>query len=133
MVDDAVDEQPKGEETAKAIPERSFERLSPDELTLIREAFVSFFPTPPSNMQCQGLYEAEHGREMSEAMIRNVWESTLKPWSERWWKLYHDFKSIVKQKKLEKPRDKDPTLKNGELTVWANSFYEKHGNIQPGI
>ena len=133
LVSDDSNEQPqvKGEIETAPIPKRRFTVSSLDELASIRLAFIQFFPTPPSNMQVQGRYEAINGNSMSAEMVQRLWEQTLKPWSSRWWELYHNFHNVVRKKKLEKSRDRDPTIEEDEVLEWAKSFCEKYGNPEP--
>ena len=74
LVSDDSNEQPqvKGEIETAPIPKRRFTVSSLDELASIRLAFIQFFPTPPSNMQVQGLYEAINGNLMSAEMVQRL-------------------------------------------------------------
>lgn len=107
-----------------------FKKMTTDELAMIREAFIDHYPPPPSNMQAQGRFEQMYGREMSQAMINGLWKKELEPWSERWWKYYNEFNELARQRKLDKPRDRDPSLTKQELKRWAKAFYKSHGNAR---
>lgn len=111
-------------------PESVRKKMSSDELTTIRLAFVKFYPPPPSNMQAQGRYERMYGGEMPPAVIRGLWLKELKPWSDRWWSFYTDFNEIVRAKKLEKPPDKNPTITEAEAMRWAKEFHKEHGEAR---
>ena len=117
----------------KVYPEREFLKLSTDELSIIRVAFIKRYPSPPSNMQAQGRYEAAHGTAMTSGMIQRTWETQLKPWSKRWWDFYLDFNNKVREKKASKPRDKDPTLKESEVKSWVEEYYREHGDAKPNV
>lgn len=105
-------------------------RLTQDELSTIRLAFVKHYPPPPSNAQAQGRFEMRYGREMSQAMIQGLWENELKHWSDRWWEFYTRFNTVAREKKLQKPVDKKPTITTKEAEAWAQTFYEDHGDAR---
>lgn len=105
-------------------------RLNQEELSTIRLAFVKHYPPPPSNAQAQGRFEMRYGREMSQAMIQGLWENELKHWSDRWWEFYTQFNKVAREKKLQKPVDRKPTITAKEAEAWAQMFYEAHGDAR---
>lgn len=105
-------------------------RLSSEELSTLRLAFVKHYPPPPSNMQAQGRYEQKYGTEMSTQMIKGLWEKELKPWSDRWWALYQEFNDEARAKKLVKKPSVDPTIVSREAEKWAATFYKANGDAR---
>lgn len=110
--------------------EEERKHLSTDELSDLRLAFVNHYPPPPSNAQAQGRFEMKYGREMSQSMIKGIWEKELKSWSERWWTLYTEFNKEARGKKLAKPVDKNPTITTTEAAQWAQEFYNVNGEAR---
>lgn len=109
-----------------------YRKLTEDDASLIRQAFIKYYRTPPSNGTMQGCYELKHGREMSEALKKELWETKLKPWSDRWWELYQKFGEVGREiKRRKEKKDVKPALNMRELTTAAKKFYEEHGNAQP--
>jgi hypothetical protein len=97
----------------------------------IRFQFCVHYPPPPSNMAAAGRYELKYGRGMTKEMECALWAKELKPWSERWWKLWSLFADVAREKKLQKPLDKSTTISNAEIKRWAAAFYKEHGDARP--
>ncbi len=103
-------------------------RLSEEEMSILRVAFIKWYPTPPSNLQAQSRYEQQYGRQMSKRMIEGLWKRKLEPWSNRWWKFFQDFFDLAREKKKEKRADRDPTITKAEASAWSKEFHDKHGD-----
>lgn len=109
-------------------------RCDDDELRMMREAFVVHYPPPPSNQAAHGRYEAFYGREMTEEMEDELWETVLKPWSDRWWQLYTDFGLHCRAEKMKKPLDRSTKMTVAECKRWSKIFYKENGDARaPGI
>lgn len=120
----------KRRKKSKEYPEHLRKRLSPDELSILRIAFVEHYPTPPSNMQVMGRHQFSTGREMCESKMHEMYKNMLKPWGDRWWKFYGIFNDEAREKKLEKPVTVDPTITEKEAAKWALAFHAKHGDAK---
>jgi hypothetical protein len=107
------------------------ERLSEEEMARIRQEFCVHYPPPPSNMAAAGRYELENKREMTTEMRDALWETELKPWSDRWWMLYGMFTDLVRAKKMEKPVTHSTEVTRKECKWWAKAFREEHGDARP--
>lgn len=115
---------------SQELPDRQFSQLTSDELSILRMAFVKYYPTPPSNLQAQARFEQLYGMTMTTKMVQGLWKNELEPWSKRWWDFYGMFNDIAREHKLLKPRDRDPTIKDHEAERWAKQFYKKHGDAR---
>lgn len=120
----------KSRRLQQELPDRKFSQLTSEELSTLRLAFVKHYPTPPSNLQAQAGFERDYGILMTPKMVEGHWKNVLEPWSKRWWDFYGMFNDVARERKLLKPRDRDPTIKACEAARWAENFYKEHGDAR---
>ena len=105
--------------------------LSAADSDLIGSVYREFYKAPPSNLRAAARYRLIHGRDPTDAEADELWQTVFKPWSDRWYSLKDIFTDECRQKKKNKPKDKDPALKKREVKRWIQAFFEKHGDIEP--
>lgn len=105
-------------------------RLKERETDIMHKTFIQVYPQPPSNMAFAGQRELKTGRMMSQEESKQMWEEELKPWSDRWWKLYDEFADRVQDHKLTLPLEKcNITLKIARKL--AKDFRIENGPANP--
>lgn len=114
----------------KELPSHLFRKVSGEELSRLRIAFVKYYPTPPSNLQAHSHFEQLYDVTLTPKMIAGLWDNELKPWSERWWRFYTMFNEYAREQKKLKPSDRDPTIKDSDALKWASDFHKEHGDAR---
>ncbi len=103
--------------------------LSQEDVLLAGRIFRDVYKAPPNNQRAAARFRQLFGRDPTDAEAKELWEKVYEPWSEQWYRLHEKFVDDCRERKKNKPKDRDPALRTREVKRWFETFHKASGDI----